>query len=162
MSWKCHDSDLECLKNTMDSHLDHRQPATGPSYGLNWFMGRCISEWLVSKNTKTRRSLKKGGGRRKFMRGTWFGSNSKIGVYIHPMVMIIGSGQHSWMCWGPLFTDLRSYERARRIVSHNGVSSLWHFLIQFELNCVSKVGLIHRCARAYHYAATFPVTQNRG
>ena len=58
--------------------------------------------------------------------------------------------QRSWMCLSPLCTDSQSYERVRGLVVHTFVSWSWHFLYSLELNCVSKVDLIHQCARAYH------------
>ena len=81
--------------------------------------------------------------------GTWFASYSKIRIWVPPNRMFFGAFQGSWICLGPLFTDLRSYERTRRLLVHNGVTWSWHFLYSSELDCVSKVWPIHQCARAY-------------
>ena len=201
---KCHDSDLE------SPWYDKVTPGSprGHFYGLNWSTGRYSIGWGPSIYVTTRGWLTitlRISGR---FWGTWFASNSKISIWVpldrvffgafqrswmccgplftdlrsyervrrllrhngvwfqsfghnpwiekisrndtgnHQTAIVFGAFQRSWMCWGPLFTDLRSYGRVWRLLRHNGVWWSWHFLYSSERECVSKVWPIRQCARA--------------
>ena len=72
--------------------------------------------------TKLFWNFQKSGNTNVRLRKTRFTGILQSGTAICPRVMFFGAFQRSWVCWGPLFTDLRSYDRARRLVVHKSVT----------------------------------------
>ena len=113
--------------------------------------GTFPSECLPSICAKTRGSLKI----IEFIASFWEGRGSpqlgKIKSGNQPTGSIFAGFERSWLELVSLWKDLQSDSGVSRFLAHKSVTWLWHFLYRFTPVCVSKVGPIHQCARAYLY-----------